>query len=178
MLGLIPIILVTDRIAVLLKDYTFLPNTLDINIIELPLFNRIRLHYQDLSIDPTLLEVTRQGRLGIAFFAMSLVSIIEGSKLFIPKRVSKRERELELRRDEDAGKTKTWDIVTWKRSNLILCSFFMGLLSVIIVEWSYWASFGKYIWEAIIFLKVVDNVVGCIIDINGSCSRYRGIISK
>jgi hypothetical protein len=163
-LGLIPIILVTGGTAMLLKDYSNLTSKFNLTDIDLPLFSQVRSHYQDLSIDPALLQVTRQGRLGMAFFAIALVSIIEGSKLFVPRRESKRERELALQRDEDVLKTKTWDIVAWKRSNLILCSFFMGILSAVIVEWSYWASFGKYIWEAIIFLKIVDNVVGYFVD--------------
>ena len=164
-LGMIPILTVTGGLIVLLKDMSSLSMIQDnIMLFNLPLFNQVRLHYTDLSIDPAAQRLTQQGRLGTAFFYFALVSIVEGSKLFVPRRISTRERNLDEQRDNDAKKKKIWNLVTWKRSNLILCSFFMGLLSTIIVEFSYWASFGKYIWEIIIVLKILDNVIGYLID--------------
>ncbi|KAL7471186.1 hypothetical protein ACHAXS_011499 [Conticribra weissflogii] len=61
------------------------------------------------------------------------------------------------------------DVVTramnsWKRSNLIYSSILMGLFLVVIMEWSFWPSFGIYIWEAIIFMKILSVIVGAIVD--------------
>lgn len=43
-------------------------------------------------------------------------------------------------------------------------SLLMGLFLVVIVEWSYWGSFGTYIWEAIIFLKILNLLVSAIVE--------------
>ena len=163
-LALLPITAMTGLIYLLFKgnryaDVFFLNRRL-----QLPLFDQIKLHYEDVTLDPSLLPITRQGRLGMAFFTFALVSMVEGSKLFIPRRSSKREKDIELEREHDAKKPETWDLVTWKRSNLVLCSFGIGLLSVMIVEWSYWKNFGKYIWEAILVLKFLDKIVGYAVD--------------
>ena len=163
-LGLLPIAIITTGVTVLIKGYLLI--TPDLSSIKLtwPIFQATPLHYKDVSIDPQLLEVTRQGRLGMAFVVVAIVSIFEGSKMFVPRRNSKRERELELSREKDASKTMVWDVILWKRSNLILSSILMGLLLVMIVEWSYWSLFGTYIWEAILFLKILGYVVGAIVD--------------
>lgn len=158
-LGLLPILMITVGVTMLLKGYLFFTPLNDIMG-----FQTIKLHYKDKAMDPQLLAATMQGRLGMAFLAVAIVSICEGSKMFVPKRDSKRERELEMLREKDASKTMVWDATQWKRSNLIFSSILMGLFLVTIVEWSYWSYFGTYIWEVIIFLKILKTIVGIIVD--------------
>jgi hypothetical protein len=163
-LGLVPIIAVTAGIMLLLKGYLLITPLDDPTGLYWPVFQTTKLHYQDTTIDPQLLKITRQGRLGMALLAVAIVSICEGSKMFVPKRDSKRERVLELLREKDASKTMVWDVTQWKRGNLIFCSVLMGLFLVLIVEWSYWSYFGTYIWEAILLLKILNKIVGIIVD--------------
>ena len=64
----------------------------------------------------------------------------------------------------DDQRVNSQALVNWKRGNLICSSVVMSLFLVVIVEWSFWGSFGTYIWEAIIFLKVLSIFVGSIVD--------------
>ncbi|GFH60968.1 hypothetical protein CTEN210_17444 [Chaetoceros tenuissimus] len=157
-IGLIPIVFLTAFAVFIVQDYRTFP----MNFI--PIFETTRLHYMDKSINPHLLEATKKGRLGLSLLGISIILLFEGSKMFVPRRNSKREKEIELSRFKDAKKTLIWDSIQWRRSNLILCSILMGILLVIIVEWSYWSSFGTYIWEAIIFLKILNIVLGMAVD--------------
>ena len=163
-LGLLPAVLVTTAVTMLIKGYTLLTPLVDPTGIDWPFFQTTLAHYKDTSLDPEMLQITRQGRMGMSFLGMAVVSIIEGSKLFIPNRKSRNELEIENMTLGDSMKESASNIVMWKRSNLILCSLTMGLFLVAIVEWSYWSLFGKYIWEAIIFIKILTNIVGNIVD--------------
>ncbi len=40
----------------------------------------------------------------------------------------------------------------------------MSLFLVCIVEWSFWESFGTYIWEAIILMKFLGIFIGQVAD--------------
>jgi len=60
--------------------------------------------------------------------------------------------------------TKDRALSNWKRGNLICSSVVMSLFLVIIIEWSFWGSFGTYIWEAIIFMKILSIFVGSVVD--------------
>ena len=77
------------------------------------------LHYMDAKPDPRDLERGQRGRMGLAFVVMSAVCIMEGCKIFLPKRVSKREKSIELKRDKNAEKDAIWIPTLWKRSNMI-----------------------------------------------------------
>jgi len=122
------------------------------------------LHYMEAKPDPRDLERGQKGRMGLAFVVMSAMCINEGCKIFLPKRVSKREKSIELKRDKNAEKDAIWIPTLWKRSNLIYTSFMMGLFLLIIVEFSFWGDFGTYIWEIIILLKVLAQSVGSVVD--------------
>jgi hypothetical protein len=87
---------------------------------------------------------------------MALISLYFTSRMFVPKISSS--NNLADQQVSDGA------ITTWKRGNLIWCSVIMGLFLVIIVEWSYWGSFGEYIWEAIIFMEILGIFVGSIVD--------------
>ena len=64
-------------------------------------------HYMIEKIDPTTVEETRNARMGFALIMMGLFLIVFGGVLFLPKRVSKREMEVKLRRDKQAAKERS-----------------------------------------------------------------------
>ena len=165
LLGLIPVFLVTAAITILLKGYSVFPSLgYDDKGKDWPVFRSTLLHYMDNKIDPKKIETTRQGRTGLAFLAMAVVSMYFSSKIFVPGRESKRERYTEKKREAQAEKESIWSPILWKRSNLAYTSILMGLFLVAIVEWSYWKSFGTYIWEVIIFLKFISALASDIVD--------------
>ena len=102
--------------------------------------------------------------MGLAFCVLSGMSMIVGAHIFIPDRTSKRERELELKREKQAAKESIWSPIEWKRSNLISSSYLMGIYSIMIVEFSFWGNFGTYIWEFIILGNVLGTFVGNLVD--------------
>lgn len=156
LLALMPISIVTASVFYLMKGHLiFTPDT-DPEGRRWMFPSSTRLHYSDGTIDPDDLLSTRQGRTGLAFVAMALTSLYFTSRMFVPKISSSNNMS-----DQQVSDRA---ITTWKRGNLICCSVIMGLFLVIIVEWSYWGSFGEYIWEAIIFMEILGIFVGSIVD--------------
>ena len=153
LLGLIPITLVTAVSFYLVKGYTFDTTESDTDGRRW-LFANTRLQYSDATIDPDLLHVTRQGRTGLAFFTMALASLYVTTQWFVPIKEP----------HTDQSNTKPITTSTWKRSNLLVSSILMSLFLVCIVEWSFWESFGTYIWEAIILMKFLGILIGQVMD--------------
>ncbi|CAM9092103.1 unnamed protein product, partial [Ectocarpus fasciculatus] len=105
-------------------------------------------------LDPEEQERGRNGRLGLAFVVIGFCVCFAGCRIFLPKRVSKREIEMALKRDKRlAEKEDIWAPTLWKRSNLMLCSVLMAFLMVLIVEFSIWSDFGTYFWYVLFMLK-------------------------
>ena len=130
-------------------------------------FDLIPVHYMDAAdnkIDPTRREATRAGRFGTALFVLSLCFMLLGTYIFLPKRVSKREKEILLKRDKAAAKETIWVPTLWKQSNMFFTSLMMGMFLVVLVEFSLWDSFGEYIWYMIMSLKIVAVFVEMIVD--------------
>ena len=160
-LGIIPVFSVTCLVALLLKGHSFM--TLETNDASTRVdnFGSIVRHYMDSKVDPTLSDETHQGRMGLAFSVMAAFSIIEGSKIFVPR---KPDQSYLFDNEAYAKQNEKWMHVRWKRSNMIYTSFIMGLFLVVIVEWSFWSSFGTYIWEAIIALKIANIIASHVVD--------------
>ena len=115
-------------------------------------------------LDPADQERARSGRLGIAFCIIGFLCCFVGCKIFLPKKVSKRETELALKRDKMAEKESIWAPTLWKRSNLMFASIMMGVFLVFIVEFSLWGEFGDYIWYVIFMLKVFAKFIDALVD--------------
>ncbi|EED88737.1 predicted protein [Thalassiosira pseudonana CCMP1335] len=159
LLGLVPISIVTSVVYYLMKGYNhFTPET-DPEGRNWLFLTSARLHFTDVNIDPDYLHSTRQGRTGMAFITMSVASICFTSKMLVPKRMPRGNKASILPEDRTSEKS-----MIWKRSNLVYSSILMSLFLVVIVEWSFWGSFGTYIWEEIIFLKVLSIFVGSVVD--------------
>lgn len=112
-------------------------------------------HFMMTKLDPKQTEHNRFGRVGLMFHILGWYLIIQGARIFLPKRVSKREREIELKRDKAAAKETVWRPTLWKRSNMVFTSLIHALFLTLIVEFSFWEDFGTYIWHIIVGLKFV-----------------------
>lgn len=154
-LGMIPIVTMTIAIVMIVDG-----NVLRTSANETS-FEIIPSHYNLSSIDPQLSDRIRQGRLGVAFCCMAIACIFQSSLVFIPGSSGPFVDGL---KNQDYCEGSALCVPRWKRSNFIIMSVLMALLLVAIVEWSFWASFGKYIWGAIIFLKVLNVFVGRLVD--------------
>ena len=115
-------------------------------------------------LDPNEQERARNGRLGICFIIIAFFCCFAGCLIFLPKKVSKREQEIALKRDKMAEKESIWAPTLWKRSNLMFCSILMGLFLVLIVEFSYWGDFGTYIWWNVLMLKVFAQFIDALVE--------------
>ncbi|KAL7513815.1 hypothetical protein ACHAXN_011176 [Cyclotella atomus] len=159
-LGLIPVAAVTSVVYYILKGHEHFGPDTDPEGRRWLLLPTIHLNYSDTDIDPDNLHSTRQGRTGLAFLSMALVSFYYTSRMFVPKKAPKaNDVSIVTYNDDITDKT-----VAWRRSNLIHSSILMSFFLVVIVEWSYWGSFGTYIWEAIIFMKFLSMIVGSLVD--------------
>ncbi|GMH66707.1 hypothetical protein TL16_g04487 [Triparma laevis f. inornata] len=183
-LGFLPILIVTGFSTFLLRGYDLLPGFLEPGLFgdydssgsDWMLFGPNpkdeaeresdwrKMHWMDPKIDPGRMVEAQDGRMGLAFLIMGAMCVYEGSHIFLPNRVSKREKQLEAKRDKNASKDSIWIPTVWKRSNLIYTSFMMVMFLTFLVEFSYWGEFGTYIWFVILFLKVVAQFVGTVID--------------
>ncbi len=112
-------------------------------------------HYMQSKVDPRLTQGYRRGRIGLCFLVMALYLLFVGSRIFVPRLVSKREREIERSRDQAAEEENTWTPTLWKRSHMLLTSILFALFLTVVVEFSFWEDYGTYIWYIIVALKVV-----------------------
>jgi hypothetical protein len=122
-------------------------------------------HWMITKIDPTTVADTRNARMGFAFIIQGIFLIVFGAFMYLPKRVSKREREIEIKRDKQAAKESVWVPTTWKRSNFVFASVMMGLWLVTVVEFSYWDDFGTYIWTLIIAFRPIGYLLDMITEV-------------
>ncbi len=114
----------------------------------------IPIHFSDNKVEPNSVVLGSSGRMGLAFLSMALMIIHEGSKLFVPRVCSRIEKEFEEWGRQKAGEF-SWIPHTWKRANFICSSLFMGVLLVLLVEFSFWKNFGDHIWLFLFGLQVI-----------------------
>merc|ERR1711871_1570958 len=129
------------------------------------LLNNLPIHYMIRKVDPNVIDDARNGRLGFAFVIIASFLIFFGALLYLPKRVSKREREIEMKRDKQASKESVWVPTTWKRSNFVFSSVMMGLFNVVMTEFSYWEEFGTYIWTLIVGFRPMGILLDMITEV-------------
>lgn len=154
-LGMIPIISMTLAVVMIVDGNILVFSTND------SAFERIPSHYSASSIDPELAGTTRQGRLGLAFCSIAIICMFQSSKALIPDRSRRFVAKSKDNNDDTSSGSR---ILNWKRSNFVIMSVFMALFLVAVIEWSFWPSFGKYIWGAIIFLKILNIFISRLVD--------------
>merc|ERR1711988_125141 len=121
-------------------------------------------HWKEKKLDPSTQEVTRHGRFGLAMLCVGMFCIVLSAKIFLPKRVSKREKGIEMKRDKQAQKETVWVPTLWKRSNFIFASVMMGLFSTILIELSFWSDFGDNVWYLIILFRPAGIILDLVIE--------------
>jgi hypothetical protein len=118
-------------------------------------------HWKIKKLDPANIPATRHGRFGLVLLSTGLFCIVLSSKIFLPKRISKREKEIEMKRDKQAQKESVWVPTLWKRSNFMFASLMMGMFVTVLIELSFWGDFGTYVW----FLILAFRPAGIILDL-------------
>merc|ERR1711871_1542918 len=121
-------------------------------------------HWKEKKLDPSMMEVTRHGRFGMVLLSCGMFCIVLSAKIFLPKRVSKREKEIEMKRDKQAQKETVWVPTLWKRSNFIFSSIIMALFCTILVELSFWSGFGDNVWYLILAFRPAGIVLDLVIE--------------
>merc|ERR1711871_328010 len=129
------------------------------------LLNNLPIHYMIRKVDPNVIDDARNGRLGFAFVIIASFLIFFGALLFLPKRVSKREKEIELKRDKQASKESVWVPTLWKRSNFAYASFMIVFLNLCMVEVSLWEDFGTNIWYILIYFRPIGVILDSVTEL-------------
>jgi len=155
--GAVPLGLILAEITFLFKGWEYIvgPTAVD----DLWLLDSIYNTYLLAKVDPTLVVATRGGRIGVSFLILGCYLLYIGAILFVPKKVSKRERDLDRARDARQIKRNIWTPTAWRRAHMILISIWLCFFLMIIVEISYWNEYGTYIYEFLVLYKVVAILV-------------------
>lgn len=120
------------------------------------LLDNVYKHYVDTKLEPEEVATTRKGRVGVAFLAFGLYLIVLGTKVFLPKPISISEKILSEKQDDDARERSIWWPTQWKRANMMLTSILLGLFLCLMLEFSFWSSFGDYMFYVIVLTEVVN----------------------
>lgn len=155
-LGCAPIFSVVMSFYLLLNGDRYFTNT---NSSGYWLLDNIYKHYMDSSVDPSEVSATRCGRVGFAFLALGMYLIIQGTYIYIPKPIAISEKIIAERNDEEARERSVWWPTQWKRANMMFTSIKLGLFLTLMLEFSFWSSFGNYVFYVIIGTEVVNGYV-------------------
>jgi hypothetical protein len=128
------------------------------------LFDNMANHWMVKKLDPATIGDTRHGRFGMVLLIIGLFCIVLSAQIFLPKRVSKREKEIEMKRDKQAQKETVWVPTLWKRSNFMFASVIMGIFCTILIELSFWSNFGTYVWFLILAFRPAGIVLDLVIE--------------
>lgn len=123
------------------------------------LLDNIYKHFMDDKVDPNEVSATRKGRIGLSFLAFSLYLIILGTKIFLPKPIAISEKIIAEKNDDEARERSIWWPTQWKRANMMLASILLGLFLCLMLEFSFWSSFGNYMFYVIVLTEVVNAIV-------------------
>ena len=121
-------------------------------------------HWMEKKLEPANRDIVRHGRFGLVLLAVGMFCVVLSAKIFLPKRVSKREKEIEMKRDKQAQKETVWVPTLWKRSNFIFASVMMGLFSTILIELSFWSGFGDNVWYLILLFRPAGIILDLVIE--------------
>eukprot|EP00940_MAST-03C_sp_MAST-3C-sp2_P002705 g2705.t1 len=129
-------------------------------------FDHIKRHYMDegpVGDEQHALEdrgPVRYGRVGISLLVLGTYLMMQGAVIFLPKRISKREREIELKRNkESAEKQEIWFPTHWKRANFLYTSGLCVGINLVIIEFSFWEDFGDYFFYILVIFMFVSKLI-------------------
>ncbi|KAE8913897.1 hypothetical protein PF004_g11009 [Phytophthora fragariae] len=123
------------------------------------LTDNIVAHYIDTKIDPDTYLETRKGRVGLCFIVFGLYLIVLGTRIFLPKPIAISEKVMAEQNDREAQERSIWWPTQWKRANMTFASIMLGLFLVLMLEFSFWSSFGNYMFYVIIAQEIVNKFV-------------------
>ncbi|RLN26902.1 hypothetical protein BBO99_00000029 [Phytophthora kernoviae] len=123
------------------------------------LLDNIVPHYLDTKLNPDVVPETRKGRTGLCFITFGLYLIVIGARIFLPKPISISEKVIADQKDREARERSIWWPTQWKRANMIFSSILLGLFLVLMLELSFWSSFGDYMFYVIVAQEVVNKIV-------------------
>ncbi|POM73577.1 Hypothetical protein PHPALM_9561 [Phytophthora palmivora] len=123
------------------------------------LMDNIVPHYLETKINPDVVAETRKGRVGVCFLFFGLYLIVLGTRIFLPKHIAISEKVMTEQNDRDAQERNIWWPTQWKRANMIFASIMLGLFLVLMLEFSFWSSFGDYMFYVIVAQEIVNAVV-------------------
>ena len=174
-IALIPIFFMTSLGNMVLNGHFFTdPNAPTIDPWGSPttnLFDFYNLAYATMQEDGVPTDITlanilpeeqllaRSGRIGSVFVIVGICCLNTGNKMFFPKGETKRARDLARRRIALAEKEELWTPILWLKANFMFSAIAVGLLSVQVVELSFWGSFGDYIFTLIVMMELFGDVV-------------------
>ena len=125
-------------------------------------FENIVGHWMHTSVDIRTVDSVRSGRIGFCFFMVAFYLLVVGSRLLVPRIVSKKEK-LNLQKPSTEGRVSIWHPTTWKRNNIVLLSLLIAMFLVFVVEFSFWRNYGRYIWYFIVVLKIAERFIGALL---------------
>ncbi|KAL4160128.1 hypothetical protein PRNP1_000699 [Phytophthora ramorum] len=94
------------------------------------LMDNIVPHYLETKIDPDAVAETRKGQ-----------------------------KVMAEQNDQDALERSIWWPTQWKRANMIFASIMLGLFLVLMLEFSFWSSFGNYMFYVIVAQEIVNAIM-------------------
>ncbi|KAI9997230.1 hypothetical protein PInf_000666 [Phytophthora infestans] len=123
------------------------------------LMDNIVRHFLETKINPEVVAETRKGRIGVCFFFFGLYLIVLGTRIFLPKPIAISEKVMAEQNDRDAQERSIWWPTQWKRANMIFASIMLGLFLVLMLEFSFWSSFGDYMFYVIVAQEIINAIM-------------------
>ncbi|ETK89593.1 hypothetical protein L915_06374, partial [Phytophthora nicotianae] len=123
------------------------------------LMDNIIRHFLDTKINPEEVAETRKGRIGVCFLFFGLYLIVLGTRIFLPKPIAISEKVMAEQNDRDAQERSIWWPTQWKRANMIFASIMLGLFLVLMLEFSFWSSFGDYMFYVIVAQEIINAIM-------------------
>eukprot|EP01037_Dinobryon_pediforme_P019263 gene19263-19656_t len=87
------------------------------------------------------------------------MSWIIATRLFFPKKETKKEREIAKMRTYLAEKEEIWKVVLWKKANFVWVTLVVTIISTLLIEVSYWSLFGPNIYIVIIMMVIIGTYI-------------------
>ncbi|KAF1783536.1 Immunoglobulin E-set [Phytophthora cactorum] len=116
-------------------------------------------HFLETKINPEVVAETRKGRIGVCFLFFGLYLIVLGTRIFLPKPIAISEKVMAEQNDRDAQERSIWWPTQWKRANMIFASIMLGLFLVLMLEFSFWSSFGDYMFYVIVAQEIINAIM-------------------
>ena len=111
---------------------------------------------------------TVYGREGVAFLVFGLFMLVVSVRVFIPRKVSKHERELEAAGHGPAAGASVgvWTPTAWKRAHMLLVALVFSVFISYLIEISFWNGFGAVQWYFIAFYYPIGVIVDMLLEVS------------